>query len=221
MDVRAAGLRRRFMGFTLIELLVVISIIALLTALLLPSLQAARLRATGLACMGNVRQLSIAGSGYVNDNNDYIMISYLDSSVNVENWWPQKFGVYIPAIEKLSCPKWKSYWGGAYGGLGGYGCIRNDYLLNAVRMSAVRKASCKVYLTEGACYSVWGWAIYPPMINDDEATGHGKIIFRHGTGANFLFLDGHVAWGGLSSIPAGYGFGTWEYRRAFDWTFDI
>ena len=62
---RAIGLGR---AFTLIELLVVISIIALLIALLLPSLEAARTVAQKTASLSNARQVSIALHTYATDN---------------------------------------------------------------------------------------------------------------------------------------------------------
>lgn len=55
-------------GFTLIELLVVISIIALLIAILLPSLSKARLAAMRVVCGSNIRQMGIGVSTYAGDN---------------------------------------------------------------------------------------------------------------------------------------------------------
>jgi prepilin-type N-terminal cleavage/methylation domain-containing protein/prepilin-type processing-associated H-X9-DG protein len=59
-------------GFTLIELLVVIVIIAILAALLLPALARAKLKAQGVQCMGNHRQLCLAWRMYTEDNRDIL-----------------------------------------------------------------------------------------------------------------------------------------------------
>ena len=60
------------LGFTLIELLVVVGIIALLTAVLLPVLLAARERARATACASNLHQLHLAFSMYAADNGGFV-----------------------------------------------------------------------------------------------------------------------------------------------------
>jgi prepilin-type N-terminal cleavage/methylation domain-containing protein/prepilin-type processing-associated H-X9-DG protein len=62
------GCNRRRRGFTLIELLVVVAIIAMLIAILLPSLRQARDTATMIVCLSNQRQLAMAHTNYAVEN---------------------------------------------------------------------------------------------------------------------------------------------------------
>lgn len=60
-------------GFTLIELLVVIAIIALLMAILMPALSAAKKQATMARCLTNHRSLTIGWIMYADDNDGLLM----------------------------------------------------------------------------------------------------------------------------------------------------
>ena len=64
--------RRKARAFTLIELLVVIAIIAILAALLLPTLSRAKAKAVGVQCLGNLKQLQLGWQLYTADHSEAI-----------------------------------------------------------------------------------------------------------------------------------------------------
>lgn len=71
-------------GFTLIELLVVIAIIAILMGVLMPALSRARLHGKRAACMGNLKQLTLAWIMYADENDDKIPAANPNSTGWVE-----------------------------------------------------------------------------------------------------------------------------------------
>jgi len=85
--------RHRSTGFTLIELLVVISIIALLVAILLPALKAARQTAEAASCLSNLRQQAIGINAYVNEYRGFFPIGIDDVSWTGD--WSQALAGYM------------------------------------------------------------------------------------------------------------------------------
>lgn len=68
-------------GFTLIELLVVVTVLALLMALLLPSLKRARTQTKRTVCAANLRQIGVGLQAYLSENQDrFPWASFLPSA---------------------------------------------------------------------------------------------------------------------------------------------
>jgi len=84
VQISVTGNRQASSGFTLIELLVVIAIIALLAALVLPTLSRAKASARRTNCISNLRQLNLGMRLYAEDNGDTLPAALNLTGVAIE-----------------------------------------------------------------------------------------------------------------------------------------
>ncbi len=96
---------RRDRGFTLVELLVVVGIIALLIALIMPSMAKARQNAEAVVCQSNLRQNWLFMEMYAENNYGALYPSKLGANVPPEQRWTMLvFEPARPNPPTMICP---------------------------------------------------------------------------------------------------------------------
>lgn len=101
---------KRRLGFTLIEILVVISIIAILTAILLPVFASIRHRARMTACASNLHQISLALHQYAADSDGNCPMNHtVRPTLHLDAVWTLLVP-YTRKVEVFHCPEaWGPY----------------------------------------------------------------------------------------------------------------
>jgi prepilin-type N-terminal cleavage/methylation domain-containing protein/prepilin-type processing-associated H-X9-DG protein len=201
-------------AFTLIELLVVITVIAILAALVLSVLNRTRATSQATTCLCNLRQWGTALHLFAADHEDFLPPEGrpTPTAANLNN--PSYQAWYIQLPEQMNLPRyrdmpWRTNWL-IHPGNSIWICPANSrrcdassltnnlfhYCLNGLidgsgandhpmAMASIRNPSCVVYLFDSKNL--------PAVHCDDNHPGNFVHTNLHNRGAQFVFVDNHVA----------------------------
>lgn len=166
--------KRKSIGFTLVELLVVIAIIALLVAIIMPTLSSAKRKAERIHCVSNLKQFGPLFELYISDYEKHPVRGGPGGGF----WTEQMYPDYLSEAKLLMCPT----------EMKGQGrIVANDpgpdstywYGAGDVVNAAGQTISYGFSFTDGAASTEWVLCDY-------------YYTDCHEIGKNVLFADGHV-----------------------------
>ena len=231
-------------GFTLIELLVVIAIIAILAALLLPVLNKSKLRAQGIQCVNNLRQLTLAWQMYGEEAGDRLIFANDDGfgqpyastasaphAANLSAWtWSMMdfspFNPYNwdPTADITLRPLWQYHKNAAI-----YKCPgdHSQVLPNGTPKPRVRSYSMNLFLggvagNPGFISNLGSWGRDFPAYS--KVSQLGNLGIAPGPSQTFVFIGEQpnlINWGNYATDMSGYPVGSSPAAPgAFKWTMD-
>ncbi|GAB4183813.1 MAG: hypothetical protein Fur0032_24760 [Terrimicrobiaceae bacterium] len=200
-------MRFRSLGFTLIELLTVIAIIAVIAALLLPVLGKLRSQAGAAKSANNLRQIGLAATSYLSDDNNNQVILPVRGADPGRIWMEM-----LMPYSNIDQPTWTIFTPAAAK------IIYRDPALSAPingdNYSQGYAMNWKPMLPEDSRFNdeqIAGWMVRPKIhsithrtrrllavesqtwhIGDSSADADSIAFGRHGNNVRVLFFDGHV-----------------------------
>jgi prepilin-type N-terminal cleavage/methylation domain-containing protein/prepilin-type processing-associated H-X9-DG protein len=209
-------------GFTLIELLVVISIIALLIAILLPSLSKARAAARRIQCGTQEKQILFAFRLYLNDFKDTFNPTPMVANHRTDQVWEgwtghlTSHGHLIDYLNNVSqvyyCPdsRWERYRTPAENMLELKNRTANQNTMSGYALGIIPILN-GIYQNTDLGYTTHRFQVgiinaNPAVLSDnlslEGGAGYTDNIVNHSRlGFNVAYLDGHVTWATSNELP--------------------
>lgn len=199
-------------AFTLIELLVSIGVVALVLAILLPTLGAARNAARRAACLSNARQITAAVGAFAASNGGRLPENRTTNPDGTYFTWRQRFledGSITPE-EAWRCPAHRDPWprselGSSVNGSACAGDVRSSYALNghvlwratqtdrtAVRSDTVIRRPSHTILIAETNRSLAHLRVSPPIVANYFRDDPGPYAYWHAGRGVYAFQDGHA-----------------------------
>lgn len=210
------GRAARETAFTLIELLIAIAVIAILGALLMPTLSKIKSSANAAACASNLHQIGVGVTSYVSENdakipairdltlNGWFQQIFADSIITTGGQSTTSYGATFPhgpLVKFWICPGdptrggWKSL--GAPNGVPGadpadtavnaHSYTPNGWVLN-VKLASISRPSQTILVTDFQ----WGNAGTRYILPANSPWKESIPQHWHNSYVNCLFVDGHV-----------------------------
>ena len=220
--------KRKTCGFTLIELLVTIAIIAILAGVLLPALNAARGKAIGIQCVGNMKQVGLQVLMYADSADGFWPISKA-TALQSGNWSRevmQTATLTSPLPKYFFCPANRFTPVAAnpdpYAGVYTYGIRTGRWNMDlgteamlpfvnkdgsalnspggaaAFNSRKIKRPSGYQMITDSVCYDASSAYSGKPFYNVNDSSSGYHLI--HQGRATVLLVDGHVeSWSGAKT----------------------